>query len=149
MVKKVVAKPISKTKTAKKSVKDEEVNSLVLRQSYIPIEADEQLRALVRTRGIRMNELICQIILDFISRITANSSPYEIQKTPEPEIEYYVQEIDDGEWLNLLMTDSETEAREFFKNIDRVQYNHKIRLVRASIEELTVEDDILIENKSQ
>jgi len=148
MVKKVVAKPLSKIKMAKKIAKDEQIQSLVLRQSYIPLEVDEQLRKLVQTRGIRMNELIRGIIEDTVARMSAISPQFEIQKTPEPEIDYYVQEFDKGEWLNLLMTRSEIEARNFIKSLDRTRYSHEIRLVRAYIETLIVEEDTPVENKA-
>lgn len=148
MVKKVVAKPLSKIKMAKKIAKDEQIQSLVLRQSYIPLEVDEQLRKLVQIRGVRMNELIRGIIEDTVARMIAISPEFEIQKTPEPEIDYYVQERDKDEWLNLLMTRSEIEARNFIKLLDRSRYSNEIRLVRAYIEKLIIEEDTPVENKA-
>lgn len=148
MVKKVVAKPLSKIKMAKKIAKDEQIQSLVLRQSYIPLEVDEQLRKLVQTRRVRMNELIRGIIEESVVRMTAMLPQFEIKKTPEPEIDYYVQEFDKDEWLNLLMTRSEIEARNFIKALDRTRYSNEIRLVRAYIETLIIEEDSPVENKA-
>jgi len=149
MVRKVVAKPISKSKAAKKTTKDEAIQSLVLRQSYIPLEIDEQLRKLVQLRGVRMNELIRGMIEDSVFRMNVVSPSFEIEKTPEPEIDFYVQELhaNDG-WVSLFMTQSEEVARDFIKTLDRDDHPGSIRLVRTSLEPIVIEENEVIENKA-
>ena len=144
MVKKVISKPISKSKRAKQQ-EDAAVQTLILRQSYIPVETDAKLKKLLQSSGMKMNELLRGIIEEAAARLSQETPVLEIHKIEqEPEIEFYVQEFNDG-WKNIFGAKSESDANSFLSNLDREAYPRALRLIRATLESVAIYEAVALE----
>ena len=144
MVKKVISKPISKSKRAKQQ-EDAAVQTLILRQSYIPVETDAKLKKLLQSSGMKMNELLRGIIEEAAARLSQETPVLEIHKIEqEPEIEFYVQEFNDG-WKNIFGAKSESDANSFLSNLDREDYPRALRLIRATLESVAIYEAVALE----
>ena len=144
MVKKVISKPITKSKRAKQQ-EDAAVQTLILRQSYIPVETDAKLKKLLQSSGMKMNELLRGIIEEAAARLSQETPVLEIHKIEqEPEIEFYVQEFNDG-WKNIFGAKSESDANSFLSNLDREAYPRALRLIRATLESVAIYEAVALE----
>ena len=92
-----------------------------------------------------MNELLRGIIEEAAARLSQETPVLEIHKIEqEPEIEFYVQEFNDG-WKNIFGAKSESDANSFLSNLDREAYPRALRLIRATLESVAIYEAVALE----